>query len=192
MQRRRFLAAAAGAFAACQSNQEAAPEPASAESAAAPTAHKPVGLELFSVREQLKEDLMGTIAAVADMGYTIVELYSPYFEWTDDYAKQVREHLDKLGVECRSLHSPGRAFEAENRARAITLNKILGSGTVVMASPGKKLDSADGWKQVAATLTQAQEQFAGEGLRAGYHNHASEWEDLGGGQTAMDILAQGT
>ncbi|MCB1020772.1 MAG: sugar phosphate isomerase/epimerase [Acidobacteria bacterium] len=192
MQRRRFLAAAAGAFAACQSNQEAAPEPASAESAAAPTAHKPVGLELFSVREQLKEDLMGTIAAVADMGYTIVELYSPYFEWTDDYAKQVREHLDKLGVECRSLHSPGRAFEAENRARAITLNKILGSGTVVMASPGKKLDSADGWKQVAATLSQAQEHFAGEGLRAGYHNHASEWEDLGGGQTAMDILAQGT
>ncbi|MEZ5363028.1 MAG: hypothetical protein R2748_11985 [Bryobacterales bacterium] len=72
-------------------------------------------MELYSVREWSKKDLMGTIAAVADMGYEIVELYSPYFEWTDDYAKQVREHLTSQ-LECRSLHSPARAFEPDNRA----------------------------------------------------------------------------
>jgi sugar phosphate isomerase/epimerase len=189
MNRRSFLAASAAALTACQS-QEA---PAPAESAAAPAkAAVPVGLELFSVREQLKEDLMGTVAAVAKMGYPIVEFYAPYFDWTDEYAKEVRAHLDGLGLECRSLHSPARAFEADNRGRAIELNSILGSGTAVMASPGRKVEDAAGWQQVAEALTAAQEQFAAAGLRAGYHNHAAEWADLGGGQNAMDILAADT
>lgn len=190
MLRRRFIALTAASLAACQS-PEPEPEPA-VESAPPAAAAKPIGLELFSVRNELKEDLMGTVAAVAKMGYQVVEFYSPYFEWTDDYAKEVRAHLDVLGLKCPSLHSPARAFEAENRARAIELNKILGSETVVMASPGRKVEDADGWKQVAATLAEAQEQFAAAGLRAGYHNHAAEWQDLGDGKHAMDILAAGT
>jgi len=190
MNRRSFLVASAAALAACQS-QEA---PAPAEQAAAEPDKKqvPVGLELYSVRERLKEDLMGATEAVAKMGYQVVEMYSPYFEWTDEYAKEVRAHFDSLGLECRSLHSPRRAFEAEGRARAIELNGILGSGTAVMASPGRKVEDADGWKEVAELLSAAQEEFSKAGLRAGYHNHASEWVDLGGGQHAMDILASGT
>ena len=50
----------------------------------------PVGLELFSVRGELKKDLMGTVRAVAKMGYDCVEFFSPYYAWTPDYAKQVR------------------------------------------------------------------------------------------------------
>ena len=155
----------------------------------------PVGIELFSVREGLKKDLMGTVAAVAEMGYKVVEFYAPYFAWTPAYAKQVRKHLDDLGIECRSMHTPARAFEAENRAKAIELNKIVGSRDIVMASPGRRVETADGWKQVADTLTAADEQFRMAGLRAGYHNHASEWRPLtggGGARHAMDILASGT
>lgn len=190
MDRRSFLAASAAALAACQTQETPVP----AEEAAAEPEKKalPIGLELYSVREGLKEDLMGTVAAVAKIGYQVVEFYSPYFEWTDDYAKQVRAHLDSLGLECRSLHSPRRAFEPEGRARAIELNGILGSTTAVMASPGGKVEDADGWKAVAETLSAAQEEFAKAGLRAGYHNHDSEWTDLGGGQRPIDILAAGT
>jgi sugar phosphate isomerase/epimerase len=190
MHRRHFLALSAASFAACQSQPE--PEAPPAAQSDPPAATKPVGLELFSVRNELKEDLMGTVAAVAKMGYQVVEFYSPYFEWTDEYAKEVRAHLDGLGVRCPSLHSPARAFEAENRARTIALNKILGSETVVMASPGRKVEDAAGWQQVAEMLSQAQGEFAAAGLRAGYHNHAAEWRDLGDGRHAMDILAAGT
>ena len=94
----------------------------------------PVGLELFSVRDELNKDLFATVTAVAKLGYEIVEFYSPYFGWTVDYARQVRTLLDDLAIECRSLHSPRRAFEADGRAKAIELNKILGSTSVVMAS----------------------------------------------------------
>src|ERR1039458_552920 len=45
---------------------------------ALPPAKKiPIGLELYSVREALAKDLMGTVRAVAKMGYEIVEFYSP-------------------------------------------------------------------------------------------------------------------
>lgn len=53
----------------------------------------PVGLELFSVRDQLKQDLPGTLRAVAKMGYAGVEFFSPYFDWTPEYAKEVRSCL---------------------------------------------------------------------------------------------------
>ena len=39
----------------------------------------PVGLELFSVRKELEKDLMGTVRAVRQMGYEVVEFFSPYF-----------------------------------------------------------------------------------------------------------------
>jgi len=70
-----------------------------------------------------------------------------------------------------------------------------GPSSIVMASPGRGVDSPDAWKKVAETLTSAQEQFAKSGMRAGYHNHASEWrafEDGAGARHAMDILAVGT
>jgi hypothetical protein len=42
----------------------------------------PVGLELFSVRDELKTDLMGTVRGVAKMGYQDVEFFAPYYDWT--------------------------------------------------------------------------------------------------------------
>src|SRR5258706_16468924 len=62
----------------------------------------PVGLELYSVRDEMKKDLMGTVRTVAKMGYQVMEFYSPYYDWTPDYAKQVRGLLDDLGVRCLS------------------------------------------------------------------------------------------
>ena len=53
----------------------------------------PVGLEMYSVRDELMKDLPGTVRAVAKMGYEVMEFYAPYFQWTTDYAKDVRKQL---------------------------------------------------------------------------------------------------
>ncbi len=166
--------------------------PLAIQAAAQSKSSVPIGIELYSVRQALKNDLMGTVAAVARMGYQAVEFYSPYFDWTPAYAKEVRKHLDDLGIECRSMHSPARTFEPENSDKAIELNGIVGSSSIVMASPGRRVDTADGWKRVAETLTAAQERFHSAGMSAGYHNHATEWADTGAGKTGMDILAAET
>src|SRR5688572_21887315 len=70
----------------------------------------PVGLELYSVRNELMKDLPGTVTAVAKMGYQVVEFYSPYFDWTADQAKEVRKLLDDLGIKCLSTHNGGSSL----------------------------------------------------------------------------------
>src|SRR3954466_16331112 len=85
----------------------------------------PVGLELYSVRNELTKDLKGTVTAVAKMGYEVVEFYSPYFSWTVDQTKDVRKLMDDLGIRCLSTHNGPNAFTGEGIAKAIELNKIL-------------------------------------------------------------------
>jgi sugar phosphate isomerase/epimerase len=151
----------------------------------------PVGLELYSVRDELAKDLNGTVTAVAKMGYKIVEFYSPYFNWTPEQAKDVRKLLDDLGLQCRSTHNGGPSFTSDGLKKAIELNQIIGSKYIIMASPGGKIADADGWKSVADTLTRAAEQLRPIGMATGYHNHQAEWAPVGG-KRAMDIIAAGT
>jgi len=134
----------------------------------------PVGLELYSVRQDLAKDLTGTVRAVAKMGYEVVEFFSPYYAWTTDYAKEVRALLDALGIRCNSTHNEAKAFTADGLQKAIDLNKILGAKYIVMASPGKLTD-LDGWKGVADRLSSASDKLKPLGLRAGYHNHGAEF-----------------
>ena len=150
----------------------------------------PVGLELYSVRNELKQNSEATVRAVAKMGYQGVEFYAPYFEWSESQAKQMRKLLDDLGIRCFSTHNDSSYLNAENIRRARDLNLILGSRYVVVASaaPGPGLE---GWKMVADALNFAAEQLEASGLRAGYHNHQREFTAVGN-QRPMEILAKNT
>ena len=158
-------------------------------------AHKlkrvPVGIELYSVRDELKKDLTGTVRAVAKMGYEVVEFFSPYYEWTPDYAKEVRKLLDDLKIRCLSTHNGANAFTPEGIQKAIELNQILGAKYVVMASAGRGVEGLDAWKGVAERLTQASEKFKPLKMRAGFHNHKTEFVSIEGTRP-MDVLAANT
>jgi sugar phosphate isomerase/epimerase len=161
-----------------------------AASALAQRKSVPIGLELYSVRGELKNDLKGTVAGVAKMGYKVVEFYSPYFEWTVDQAKEVRKLLDDLGIRCLSTHNGGTSISPEGLPKAIELNQIIGSKYIVLAGPGKVV-GVDGWKALAARLTAAAEKLRPLGMATGFHNHQLEWRPVDG-QRPMDILAAET
>src|SRR5713101_4519619 len=108
----------------------------------------PTGLELFSVRNELKKDPEGTVHAVAQIGYQGVEFYAPYFEWSESQTRQMRTLLDDLGIRCFSTHNDSSYLSAEKIGRARDLNLILGSKYVVMASSNPK-PGLDGWKAIA-------------------------------------------
>jgi sugar phosphate isomerase/epimerase len=150
----------------------------------------PVGLELYSVRNELAKDLNGTVTAVAKMGYQVVEFYAPYFSWTTQQAKDVRKLLDGLGIRCNSTHNGPNAFAGDGIAKATELNRILGSEYIVMASAGR-VNGLDGWRTVAETLTAAAEKFRVEGLKGGYHNHQLEFTPIDG-KRPIEIIAAGT
>ena len=157
-----------------------------------PAKHKkiPVGLELFSVRQELQKDDVGTLKAVAKIGYECVEFFSPYAAWDAAKAKDIRKLLDDLGMKCLSTHNGARSFLPEAIDHAIELNTILGSRQIIMASAGR-VDNLDGWKGVADKLNAGAAKMKPAGIRAGFHNHRAEFLPVEG-KMPMEILAAGT
>jgi sugar phosphate isomerase/epimerase len=150
----------------------------------------PIGLELYSVRDELQKDPFATVRAVAQMGYQAVEFYAPYFDWTEAQTKQMRKLMDDLGIRCYSTHNDEEYFGTKNVERARDLNLILGTKYLVLAWTDPK-PTLDGWKAVAEELNAAAAKLAPAGLKVGYHNHDAEWRPVEG-KRPMDVLAANT
>ncbi|HKW62780.1 MAG TPA: sugar phosphate isomerase/epimerase family protein [Candidatus Acidoferrum sp.] len=151
----------------------------------------PIGLELYSVRNELKRDQQATVRAVAKMGYQCVEFFAPYYAWSEDETKQIRKLMDDLGIRCYSTHNDSSNVNAENIAKTIDRNLILGCKYAVVASSHPQPTTLDGWKTVADALNSADEQLAKSGLHAGYHNHEPEFTPIDGGRP-MEVIAKNT
>ena len=164
--------------------------PLGAGALAARSKHIPVGLELYSVRDDLKKDLAGTVSKVAKMGYGCVEFFSPYYQWTPQEARQMRREMDNLGIRCYSTHNETTSFTPDGIGKAMELNRILGTRYIVMASPGP-IPTLDGWKRVAELLNKANQTMMAHGFHAGYHNDDHEWQPLEG-KKPIDIIASET
>jgi len=194
LSRRNFLAisgAIPAAFAGQVSVAQAADDTAPAFHSGAK--QYPIGLELYSVREELARNLPKTLKTVAQLGYQVVEFYAPYFQWTPPYAKEVRAQLDDLGLRCYSTHNGFESFmPGENLAHAIELNQILGTRYIVLASAPGRTRGVDGWKHLCDQLRTAVEQLKPHGLGAGYHNHQAEWAKLENGQRILEVIAANT
>ena len=173
--RRRFLAAAAAA-------------PIALGTAA--DKKIPIGIELYSVGDEMTKDTLATVRAIAKMGYEVVEFYGPYYSWTPEFAKDVRKLMDDTGIRCNSTHNDAKNFLPEGLQKAIDYNKTLGAKYVVMASSGI-VKGLDGWKGVGDTLTQAMEKLRPAGLRAGYHNHQAEFKPVDG-KRPIEVIAANT
>ena len=150
----------------------------------------PIGLEMYSVRDELAKDPQGAVRAVAAMGYQGLEFYAPYLDWTPAQAKEMKAEMDSLGIRCFSTHNSESYFRSDTIQKAIDYNHVLGSRYMVMASsqlgPG-----LDGWKKVAEELNVAAAQLEGAGLRAGYHNHQLEFTPVNGVRP-IEIIAKDT
>jgi sugar phosphate isomerase/epimerase len=158
---------------------------------AAPSAKQiPVGLELYSVRGELAKHPVATVQMVATIGYEVVEFYAPYFDWTPQFARQMRKFLDDAGLRCHSTHNNAPSFTPDGLKRAAELNIILGSTYVVMAST-ETITELDGWKSLCDRLNGIVETLKPMGLRSGYHNHRVEFVPLEG-RRPIEIIAANT
>jgi sugar phosphate isomerase/epimerase len=149
-----------------------------------------MGIEMYSVRDELKKDPQGTVRAIAAMGYQGLEFYAPYFEWSQAQAKEMRKLLDDLGIRCFSTHNDASFLNKEHIQKAGDLNQILGSKYVVMASSQPK-PGLDGWKEIADALNLAADTLQASGLKTGYHNHQTEFTPVDGVRP-LEVLAKNT
>ncbi len=144
----------------------------------------PLGLQLYSVREELPKDYAGTLKAVAALGYREVEA-AGFFGHS---APEVKQALSAAGLRCVSGHYPWPQLDGKLDA-VIDFHKQIGAEYIVCAYPGHKPGSASGdphsfslddWRWNAEQFNKAGATVKKAGLRFGYHNHTPEFKKEGG------------
>ncbi len=143
---------------------------------------KPIGLQLYSVREALAEDFEGTIRRVADMGYVGVE---PYGGLPADLATagQLFKELD-LQVFNSHVGFP----EGEGEQALLDIAEAFNLSRVAIAYlPAEMFETVDGIKGVCEKLNQANVFAKANNLSLGYHNHWWEFKQLEG-QDTLDLM----
>lgn len=153
-------------------------------------AKTPVGLELYSVREDFMKDMPGTLKVVAKAGYQGVEMWGPYADWSVDKTKEFKKLVHDLGMKVLSTHTGAKYFADDLLPKVVDLNGILETRFMVMSSAGP-VKGLDGWKEVAAKLNNASVKLKPLGKKTGFHNHALEFTPLEG-KRPIEVLAKET
>ena len=148
----------------------------------------PIGLQLYSVREQCAQNLDGTVTAVAKMGYKGVEFAGYYGR----DAMTLLKLLVELGLKCCGTHIGLDTLMGDNFAKTIEFNQTLGNKFLIV--PGldsKYTKSRAGWQEVAGIFNDLAEKVKPHGMRVGYHNHTIEFQALDG-ELPWDTFFGGT
>jgi sugar phosphate isomerase/epimerase len=145
-----------------------------------------IGVQLYTVRDAMKTDFMGTIAKVAATGYKEVE-FAGIFDADGGYfghsPKDVRAILDRNGLAAPSIHAGYEVVE-KKWPEALEAANIVGHRYIICPWIDEKQRAAtDGWKRAADLFNRAGEASKNAGIQFGYHNHSFEFdpaESLGG------------
>jgi sugar phosphate isomerase/epimerase len=171
-----------------------------------------IGLQLYTVGDDLKRDFEGTLAAVSKIGYRTVELAGLADHAVDDW----RQALDRVQLKCPSIHVPPHSKTSVNLDELGTLAETahtLGIGTIVCpmfniperfsltplpGESGAKMAARlgasmtlDDWKWNADYLNKKAAGLKPYGLRFAYHNHNVEFAPVGS-STGLAQLIQDT
>ena len=189
MQRRTFLTSLAVAAAASRLGGCAKSSGAAAMPVVGTRRLKRVGIQLYTLRDDAKASLEGTLTDIANAGYKDVELLSSM----DNFgygASRLRTLLDRLGLAAPSTHVGGEAFD--NLDREIDNAKILGHKYIVLASlPIQGAPTLDDYRRWSDRLNEAGRQARERGVWIAFHDEAWDFRSIGG-VVPYDLLAERT
>jgi sugar phosphate isomerase/epimerase len=143
----------------------------------AATLNKPLGLQLYSVRELLPKDFDGTLKKLGAIGYKECEA-AGYYGKTP---AQWKASMDAAGLRCVSTHHnladlKSKLNELTDYAHAIGLEYIICSWAGLHRDPNKKGElNLDDWRWVADQFNEIGQKVNAAGLTFGYHNHTVEF-----------------
>jgi sugar phosphate isomerase/epimerase len=135
-----------------------------------------IGLQLYTVRDQLGADFAGTIRKIASYGYGAVET-AGFPNTTPQAAKAL---FDELGLSVVASHS-GLPL-GDDKQQILDTLAAVGSPYLICPwmDPNTYFSSLDGIKKVCEMLNQANEVVKAAGLKLAYHNHWFEIEVVEG------------
>ena len=136
---------------------------------------KPLGLQLYTLRDALADDFTSVIKRIADMGYVAVEPYRG-LPVTMQEAKTL---FDDLGLQVPSAHLSLPIGDDKNELLE-TASTLGISHYIIPWLPPEDFASVDNIKHVCERLNQANEAVTAEGMTLGYHNHWWEFHTIDG------------
>ncbi|MDE0858727.1 MAG: sugar phosphate isomerase/epimerase [Akkermansiaceae bacterium] len=149
-----------------------------------------IGLQLYSLRNELKTDTPGTIKALVDAGYKQGEMYG--FPNCDDMIKAANDHglgLHSTHFDWEAAVNPSDEGFSDFRKIVEKANQIKLTHLVVPYLHDKDRNSLDDYKRVAGNLNKAAVIAKKAGIQLAYHNHSFEYKPMGG-STGFDIFTK--
>lgn len=143
----------------------------------------PLSVQLYTVRAAIERDLPGTLARLAQLGFTQVELYG-----FDQRETAFAEGLAAAGLTAPSGHAS--LVRADDPASTIARAARLGLATVIDPMvPSEHWTTREAIEATAARLNELALVGADHGVRIGYHNHEWELANRIDGTPALEVLA---
>ncbi len=147
---------------------------------------KDIGLQLYTLRDLINKDLQGTLASVADIGYTWLEAagYSDG-KFYGLAPSEFKTMVNDLGMKVVSSHV---SFMPEQSRQVIDAHLELGVSYIVY--PWKSMPEKpirDDYSKAADLYNMLGEACKREGLKFGYHNHDFEFVKIDD-TTGYDLL----
>lgn len=150
-----------------------------------------IGLQLYTVRNQMTEDSQKTLKAVADAGYKQVELMS-----VSD-GVEIAEQAKELGLKVNSGFMQWKAICEPDKEGVPSIDDIvatakkIGLEHIVFGYIGKGFrETSDQMKAIAKGANELGKKAADAGMQVCYHNHSFEFEKIDGDTTGFDILIE--
>ena len=144
-----------------------------------------VGVQLYTVREVMKDDFEGKLAKVAAIGYREVE-FAGYENRTP---QEIRAMLDRHGLTAPSAHVPYKSL-GDSWPAALDAAHVVGHEYLVNPYIDDEVRKGpDGWKRAAETFNRAGEASHKAGIQFAYHNHWFEFAPVNG-KLPYDILLE--
>lgn len=147
-----------------------------------------IGLQLWTVRNQMEEDFRKTLQAVADAGYKQVELM--------DVAKgsEISKVARDIGLQVTSSFMDWTIVgnptdETASLQETVDTAKALGLKYLVFGYVGKGYrETVDHYKKLADTSNELGELCRHANIQLCYHNHSFEFEKIEGNTTGFDVF----
>lgn len=147
-----------------------------------------IGVQLYSVRDEMLADAAGTLGKLARIGYTELEsARSPKGFYYGLLPKEIRSICDDLGITLRS----GHVALDDTWQRAMDEAAETGQEYLICSSLPFEGQTVDNYKRVAEAFNKAGEQCRALNISFGYHNHDYEFERVDGA-VLYDVLMDET
>lgn len=145
-----------------------------------------IGIQLYTLRSKAANDLAGTLAEVARIGFKEVELAGFYGHTASDF----RQLLDQNHLAAPSAHIAIEQVENES-AKTFAHARTLGLQWITVPSLPGHQTTVDDWKRIADRFNKVAAQVKAAGFRFAYHNHNTEIRKIGD-VIPLDVLIDGT